>query len=99
MFNCSFYDESAVSTTSVRINFRENVIATFTNYDLKRKLHVIQKKTKTKKKNRFSPLAKQLMIASACCLTKLLSTYLLLKLDSAKRDGRSIDELICSYLD
>ena len=31
--------------TSVRINFRENVIATliFTNYDRKRKLHVIQK--------------------------------------------------------
>ena len=31
------------------INFRENVIATFTNYDRKRKLHVIQKKKKTKK--------------------------------------------------
>ena len=69
------------------INFRENVIATFTNYDRKRKLHVIQKKKKTKNK-RFSPCAKQLMIASACCLSKLLSTYLLLKLDSAKRDGR-----------
>ena len=47
------------------INFRENMIATFTNYDRKRKLHVIQKKKKTKKDKRFSPCAKQLMIASA----------------------------------
>ena len=44
LFNCSFYDESVVSTTSLRINFRENVIATFSNYDHKRKLHVIQKR-------------------------------------------------------
>ena len=46
LFNCSFYDESAVSTTSVRINFHENVIATFTNYVRKRKIHVIQKNRK-----------------------------------------------------
>ena len=44
LFNCSFYDESGVSTISVRINFRENVIATVTNYDRKRKINVIQKK-------------------------------------------------------
>ena len=37
-------DESAVSTTSVRINFRENVIVAFTSYDRKRKLHVIRKR-------------------------------------------------------
>ena len=60
LFERSFYDESVVSTTSVRINFRENVIATFTNYDRRRKLDVIQKKN-----NRFSPFAEQLMIASA----------------------------------
>ena len=51
--------------------------------------YMLFKKNKNKKKNkRFSPCAKQLMIASACCLSKLLSSYLLLKLDSAKRDGR-----------
>ena len=44
LFNCLFYDESVVSTTSVRINFPENVIAAFTNYDRKRKLHVIWKR-------------------------------------------------------
>ena len=61
-----FYDESVVSTTSVRINFRENVIAAFTNYDRKKKLHVIQKNKQTNKKNRqSSPFAEQLMIASA----------------------------------
>ena len=73
----------------LRIIFRKNVIAPFTNYYRKRKLHVIQKKkTKKQKNKRFSPFAKQLMIASACCLSKLLSTNLLRKLDSAKRDGR-----------
>ena len=44
LFNRLFYDESIVSTTSVRLNFRENVTARFTNYDRKRKLHVIQKR-------------------------------------------------------
>ena len=47
-----------------------------------------KEKNKKKTNKRFSPCAKQWMIASACCLSKLLSSYLLLKLDSAKRDGR-----------
>jgi len=50
--------------------------------------YTLFRKRKKQKNKRFNPCAKQLMIASACCLSKLLSTYLLLKLDSAKRDGR-----------
>ena len=46
LFNCniSLYNESVVLTISVKFNFRENVIATITKYDPKRKLHVTQKR-------------------------------------------------------
>ena len=47
-----------------------------------------KKSKKKQKQTTYSPFAKKLMIASACCLSKLLITYPLLKLDSAKRDGR-----------
>ena len=68
-------------------------LTTFTNYHRKRKLHVIQKR------QRFGPFAEQLTIVSARCLSEC---YLVLTCcsnpDSAKRNGRSIDELICSYI-
>ena len=39
-----FTTKAVVLTISVRINFRENLIATFISYDRKMKLHVIQKR-------------------------------------------------------
>ena len=74
LFNCSFYDESVAPTTSVTINFRENVIATFTNYQRKRKLHVGQKRQK------IWSVCKTINDCECMMLIKvLLSTYLLLK--------------------
>ena len=81
-------------TTSVRINFRADVIAAFTNYDRKRKL------CHSEKTNDFGPFAEQLMIASAWCLSKCYFVLTCcLSPDSAKRNGRTIDELIWRYLD
>ena len=74
LFNCSFYDESAVSTTSVTINFRENVMATLTNTDHKRKVYVIQKRQPIWSVCRTISDSECMMFIKV-----LLSTYQLLK--------------------
>ena len=71
--NCSFYDESIVSTTSVTINCRENVIATFAIHG-KRKLHFVQKRQKSWSVCRTINDSECMMFIKV-----LLSTYLLLK--------------------
>ena len=79
-----------------RIDDHENVIARFNNYDRKMKFNLIQKRQVIKS------YAERSMITSACgrCLSKC---YLLLpccsNFDSSRRNGRSIDELICSDCD
>ena len=74
LFNSSFYDKSAVSTTSVTINFRENVIVTIANYDRKTKVYVIQKRQAIWSVCRTINDSECMMFIKA-----LLSTYLLLK--------------------
>ena len=66
LFNGSFYDESVVLITSMTINFRENVIATFTNHLPQKELSYML----FRKDERFGPFAKQFMNASACCQSK-----------------------------
>ena len=80
LFKCSFYDGSVVSTASVTINFRENAIATFTNSERKRRLHVIEKR------QAIWSVCKTMSDSECMMFIKvLLSTYLLLKPGSSER--------------